>query len=243
MLLTRGVRRVFDLDAGVLHTFLQLLRDPGRVAQNYSAGIRKAYVNPFTYYLLAAAVQLFAYVLAQPVVKRFTARVFETYPSTAMFYVELWGDDAATRYAEFTSQVMQQTYTWITLFLFAVPLAIALRLMLGGKKMNLAESGVFALYTTAQMLLLTAPLTLIYLVADSIWVHQALVYPLMFGYTGYAVYCYFGRSLRTLIGGTVAVFGAFAIFFCSMILHVIVMIIMEVGVDRFVEAAQASATM
>lgn len=237
-----GFRRVFDLDSGLLHTFWQLIRDPARVAQNYSAGIRKPYVNPFTYFILAAALQLLGYTFAQPAVIDATAELFESNPESVALYVELWGEEAPARYVAVTSGVMQQAYTWITFCFFAVPLAITLRLLMGGKNMNLAEAGVFSTYATAQMLFATFPLLLVITVGRDLTTHQFLVYPTMIGWIGYAVYRYFGGSVRTVLLGGLAVVLSFVSFIVMMTLVLVGMVIAEVGIERFLEAAKVSAT-
>ncbi|HZG42566.1 MAG TPA: DUF3667 domain-containing protein [Longimicrobium sp.] len=56
LVLRNVVSTVFGLDRGLLHTFLSLSRNPGRVAGDYVAGATVSYTNPASYLLLCASI-------------------------------------------------------------------------------------------------------------------------------------------------------------------------------------------
>jgi hypothetical protein len=56
LVLRNVVSTVFGLNRGLLHTFLSLIRNPGRVAGDYVAGATVSYTNPVSYLLLCASI-------------------------------------------------------------------------------------------------------------------------------------------------------------------------------------------
>ena len=240
-LIRRGITRVFDLDAGLLHTFLELFRRPGQVARDYAGGVRRPYVNPFTYFVLAAAVQIIGMRTMWDPMARALSESVPTLPDERNIYFHIFGESWAQEYIELTLSFMAQTYTWMALVFFAIPLAVALRLLMGKRLINLAEGIVFSLYTSGHMLLITATAVVIVAVTDSIWYHQMAVYPLMIVWTMYAIVSYFGRSVRTFVTGGIAMVLAFLCFFLANIIGMLVNMVLTVGVDRIAEAFQALA--
>lgn len=240
-LLRRGISRVFDLDAGLLYTFLELFRHPGRVARDYASGIRRPYVNPFTYFVLAAAVQIVGMRIMWDPMTRALSKYAITLEDEKNIYFHIFGENWAQEYIEITLSFMAQTYTWMALVFFAIPLAVALRLLMGKRLINLAEGMVFALYTSGHMLLLTATAVWVVVFTDSIWYQQVMVYPIMIGWTMYAIVSYFGRLARTFVTGGVAVVVAFLCFFLAITIGMLVNMVITVGVEQIIEAFQALA--
>lgn len=236
MLFRRGLSRVFDLDAGLLHTFLALFRHPGRVARDYADGIRKPYVNPFTYFLLGAALQLAVQYFTYDVMVEMNRQMLTQDPATNAMFTQLLGEeDMVARYTDLSVQALQQTYTWMAFLFFTIPLAIGLRIFLAGRTATLAQTGVLATYMTGHMLILTAPAAFLLVATGSLLVHQVTVFSTMLGWSGYAIVRYFGWSARTAVGGGISVVVSFLIFFISLVTTFYVFLLMEVGVEQFLE--------
>ncbi len=238
-LIRRGISRVFDLDAGLLHTFLELFRRPGQVARDYASGIRQPYVNPFTYFVLAAAVQIIGLSIVHEPMSQWLATSLTETPQDSNIWYHIFGEDWAQEYVNLTMSFMAQTYTWMTFVFFAIPLAVALRFLMGKRRMNLAEGIVFSLYVSGQLLLITATAIGLVLATGSMWYQQVAVYPLMFTWTMYAIFSYFGRSLKTFITGGVAMILAFVCFFLANAIGMLVNMVVTVGPDRIIEAFQS----
>jgi len=236
MLARRGLSRVFDLDAGLLHTFLALFRHPGRLAHNYADGIRKPYVNPFTYFLLGAALQLAVQYFTYDAMVELNRQTLSQDPTTSAIFSQLLGEeDMVARYTDLVVQTMQQTYTWMAFLFFTIPLAIGLRVFLAGRTATLAQTGVLATYMTGHILLLTAPVAFVLVATGSLVVHQVTVFSIMIGWSGYAIVQYFGWSARTAVGGGISVIVSFVFFFISLVVAFYIFLIMEVGVERLLE--------
>ena len=56
LVLRNVVSTVFGLNRGLMHTFLSLSRNPGRVVADYVAGATVSYTNPVSYLLLCASI-------------------------------------------------------------------------------------------------------------------------------------------------------------------------------------------
>jgi hypothetical protein len=240
-LLRRGFTRVFDLDDGLLHTFLELFRRPGGVAKDYASGIRRPYVNPFTYFVLAAAIQIVGMRIMWEPMSRALSEYAITLEDENNIYFHIFGENWAQEYTELTLSFMAQTYTWMAFMFFAIPLAVALRLFMGKRLMNLAEGMVFALYTSGHMLLLTVTAVWVVVFTDSIWYQQVMVYPIMIGWTMYAIVSYFGRSARTFVIGGVAMVLAVLCYLLATTIGMVVNTVAAVGIDQIVAAFQQMA--
>ena len=240
-LLRRGISRVFDLDAGLLHTFLELFRSPGQVARDYASGIRQPYVNPFNYFVLAAAVQIIGLSIVHEPMSQWLATSLTEASQDSNIWYHIFGEDWAQEYVNLTMSFMAQMYTWMAFVFFAIPLAVALRFLMGKRRMNLAEGIVFSLYVSGQLLLITATAIGLVLATGSMWYQQVAVYPMMFTWTMYAIFSYFGRSLKTFVTGGVAMILAFVCFFLANTIGMLVNMVVTVGLDRIVNAFQSLA--
>jgi hypothetical protein len=69
-ILLRFSENLFNFDSAFLRTWLGLTRHPGHVCREYIQGRRKAYMNPFGYFLLAITVSV---IVGQSVSKLFHA--------------------------------------------------------------------------------------------------------------------------------------------------------------------------
>jgi hypothetical protein len=241
-LIQRGISRVFDLDHGLLHTFLELFRRPGAVAKDYATGIRHPYVNPFTYFVLAAAVQVVAQTLMRGPMSTFMRGIVAEVPQEQNIFYYMLGDNWVQEYVELLLNFTTQAYTWMAFVFFAIPFAVALRFFMGKRRINLAEGLVFSLYVSAQMLLITAVIALVAVISNSIWLQQALVYPAMFIWAIYAMFSYFGRSVKTFVTGGVAVILTFMCFASSLAVGMLTYVVTTVGTDRIAAALQQMAS-
>jgi hypothetical protein len=158
--------RVTDLESGLLHTAIAMLRRPGTVCREYVMGKQKIYSNPLTYYFLGAAAQILAYwtmdnVLRQNIIEQFELQS-ASIPNTARLE-ELLGRPLAEAYADSYISAMMQGYAYVGLFAFVLPFAVLLWFLHGalGERFRVGETFVFALFTFSQMLFLTALLGLV----------------------------------------------------------------------------------
>jgi hypothetical protein len=237
----RGFRRVFDLEGGLLHTFVSLFRDPGAVARDYVRGIRSPYINPFTYFLLAAAVQLIFQRITRDAMVGVMANAYAAMPETMSVYKVMLGDDWLNRYVDIMINFTNSAYTWLCFVAFVLPLAILLRIFFGRKRINLAEAGVLSTYASGHLLLLTAPVSFIVIVTENLTLHTAIVIPLMVGWAVYSILCYFGWNGRTFALGTLSVILSITAFLTAMAAGMLIALILEVGPEQFVEAFQTTA--
>jgi hypothetical protein len=154
--------KVFNLDRGLWLTFLCLFIRPGQVCLDYVRGKRHPYVNPLSYFLIGASLQLASLWFSAPLIRDSVndavnqgrknpdqARMFERMD-------EMIGGDTATAMTEIYLTVIVQAYTYLALFACAVPLALALWLFHRRANYHFAEVLVFALYVVAHCLVVTA---------------------------------------------------------------------------------------
>lgn len=158
------VARLSNLERGLLHTFLAMMRHPGKVAREYVAGRQRPYVNPLSYFFLGAAAQILSFWSVQAVFRDQLIEQFEKSgvdnqnPESIQRVEELLGMPMAEALAESYISAIQQAYAYAALLFFAFPLALSLYVLhrLLGEKFRLGETTVFALFTFAQMLIITA---------------------------------------------------------------------------------------
>ena len=149
-------KRLFNLDRGLLRTFFDLFRRPGSMQRDYIRGVRSPYLNPLTYFLVAAAIQLVGLSLTEGAMRVQLEEQFNGSPLAERIGSRL-GDQPSTEFADLYFKVIKQGYTYQALLFMALPFALVLRLVTPHlkPKYNLAECTVFALYTTAHIVLIT----------------------------------------------------------------------------------------
>ena len=136
------VINLFNGDRGWAHTVAELTRRPGTVINDYLAGRRVAYTEPFKYTVGAVALALLALWLSAP-----------TMPS----------HDAKTAEAVATASEILQRYGNALLLLTVPFLAVASRLLYRARGLNLTEHGVLNAYVFAQQNLFSLPFLLLIL--------------------------------------------------------------------------------
>jgi hypothetical protein len=159
------VRRFFesaldleDLERGIGQTFLQVARNPGRVARRYVEGERKAFVNPIGYFLLTATITFLVFVLfreawvqGQAEVMRTTWQSLGIDPAEPFqpgsLYRAQFGWTSTRDLAGALFDWVQQTQTYVGLLNSVVAAAL-----LGWffPERRFAETLVFEFYVTAQ---------------------------------------------------------------------------------------------
>ncbi len=149
--------RVFNLDRGLIHTFLDLTKRPGRTARDYVNGRRSPFINPLTYFLVAATIHLLGLMIADDSIRDHFKNQIDKNTTVSAKLSEHFGDDPGGTLATLYLKVIKQAYTYLFLFFTAIPFALFLRLLAGRltPSYNLAEITIFAIYTAAHLVLLT----------------------------------------------------------------------------------------
>lgn len=186
-LVRESFSKVTDLNRGLLHTLIWMFRDPGKVAKDYISGRQREYVSPLTYFLIGAALQIFAYWLIQDGLQNMLAsRLTEVLDQQK----ELRPDQLAEAKAFFLSEAflgsfvttLQQAYTYAALLCFALPFSFLLWILhrLAGEKFNLGETLVFAMFVFGQVLILTACLTpIVFMISPALQAVLMLAYTIV----------------------------------------------------------------
>lgn len=219
--------RFISLDRGFLHTVWALTRRPGSVQRDVVEGLRRPYVNPLTYFFIAATLQLLMMTINEAAIYEAMYSQTEQTMSLTVSLMKGFIDDPAAQ-EEVVAKVMEPSfiaeqtdaslarmksmYSYLA-FLMCIPFALFLVLFLSGKthRYNFTESFVFALYSIGHIMLLTAiiaPLT----VRFSIWLHSGI------SILGYIVYCalaarrFYDGSVKSMVLTAISFIGGFIAF-------------------------------
>ena len=206
--------RVFNLERGFLHTFVQLFKRPGGVAADYAAGLTRPYTNPFAYFFLAATIQLLSVIINEPI---FLEMIRARQAAQGL-------DDPETAVTMF--KTMQRVYTYAALLTFCLPYAIALRFIHRKLRPNFAETAVYSIYTVSHIVLLTglvAPLTARFNPVMHGFV-APIFYFLMAAWSAPQFYGGSGRRFVWLTGPLAMLFGVAAFFVTLQIALVIALL-------------------
>lgn len=164
----RVFSEVTDIDRGFLHTTLGMVIRPGQVVKDYVSGRQKPYVNPLTYFLLGATLQLLVLWIIEPFMRQaidaqFSSLLADISAEKKEDLTKLYGEDPATFLADTYIFAIQNTYTYGAFFFFAIPFALLLAWShrLTGEKFRVGESLVYALFVFGHMLMLTAIVNLV----------------------------------------------------------------------------------
>ncbi|MEM6793155.1 MAG: DUF3667 domain-containing protein [Acidobacteriota bacterium] len=210
--------RVFNLERGLLHTFVDSWRRPGQTARDYVRGRRSPFVTPFTYFLVGTAMQLLAVFLNGDLLRQEVRQNIESEERVIELLAERLGDDPARRFSELYLGTIRQAYTYLFLTCMSVPFALFMRGF--GRwlkpRYNLAETLVFSLYTTAQLILVTGLAALVTMRFGST-VHLAFMLTFYFGYTPFAARGFFEGRGRPVLFVWIALVAAMATFFLALI--------------------------
>lgn len=204
--------RAFNLERGIVHTFVQMWLSPGRVARHYIDGRRRRYLNPLTYYLIAASAQLLAlWWMSEDLAVMIRAGLSET----AIAELQAAGvQDPLTWVPERYVLLIQNAYTWLGLITFVLPMTLVLRMTLGNKG-NTAEMAVFSLFVLSHVILVTAilaPLT----TQISFQLHSVVAAGLYVLFSVWAAVVCFGASLRVCCSAFLAIGAAYLSFLTTL---------------------------
>lgn len=171
------VERYLKLERGVFRTFRDLLIRPGVVARNYVDGLRRPYVNPLSYLLIASALSV---VLIPLYANQLYGEAFDVDNPQVREQMELGPRMSGGSLEELTPEQQERVEAFMAAVMAEVPrtvtdlyavmyvvlallLAGMLRLFMGGRgrQYNYAETLVFALFICAQIAVLSTVLALI----------------------------------------------------------------------------------
>jgi len=182
-----------EVDRGLLHTFVDLLRRPGATIRGYIEGRRRSYTSPLAYILIATAFSVLRAALTPETAKKLSDMNASIKPTLSLLYSPAQID------------VFLRIENLITTNKFAmdafllVPIVLSLRLLFRKHKVNLAELGVFACFTFGQATLVTILLGLPLLLFPSATVYSALFMTITLGYLVYSGIGFFGRGAGTIL--------------------------------------------
>jgi hypothetical protein len=142
-----GLGPHLNLEKGLLHTIVDLVRRPGAMLESYFAGTtRTRYTNPIAYSLMAAAVSLLVY--------GFYRVPYVAWARTSMS-ANAAGPQAEHFLHAYTEHMFEATeHTALNSILLAVPLAFIVWRLFRSPRFNLAEAFAFALYAIGTFMFL-----------------------------------------------------------------------------------------
>ena len=189
-----------EVDRGLLHTFVDLLRRPGATIRDYIRGRRRSYTSPLAYILIATAFSVLRSALTPDTAKKLADMNTSIKPVLSLIYSPAQID------------VFMRIEQLITTNKFAmdaflvVPIVLSLRFLFRKQRVNLAELGVFACYTFGQATLVTILVGLPLLFFPAASLYSAIFIATTLGYLVYAGIGFFGKGVGTVLrlGGSVA---------------------------------------
>jgi hypothetical protein len=147
---------IFHVEKGILFNTKQLLIRPGYAIRNFLVGKRKPFFNPLTYLALMILMNYLVMKLVN----------FHTYDERELLLLK---PDDANAYKEYDSTnwwIMEHAYWYMLIAVPVIGIFLFLWFNLLGRKFNLAESIIIALFTIALMTLIQ---TIMYLITG--WIH------------------------------------------------------------------------
>jgi hypothetical protein len=183
--------QLLEVDHGLMHTFVDLLRRPGAMIRGYVEGRRRKYTSPITYVLIASALSLLRSALTPDAARSIQEQAASITPTLRLVYSQAQVD------------VFMRLEDLVTTNKFAmdafmlVPIVLTLRFLFRKRGVNLAEVSVFTCYTIGQATLISVvvgtPLMLVASAKMESWLFIAAT----LGYLLYAGLGFFGRSVGT----------------------------------------------
>jgi hypothetical protein len=215
--------RLSNLDRGLLHTLIAVLRGPGAVAKDYVTGKQRPYLNPLAYFFIGAAMQLLILWLLQDVIRQKIVDSLRGNPAIAnqpqtLQLEELLGEDLPTAMVHTYIVSLNQAYSYAALLFFAFPMAILLMVLhrVSGEYFKLGETSIFALYAVGQMLVVTACATL--LITNFAPDLQVLVGPVLYLLIAWQSHSgFFKRTWLSRLMTCISVVISMGIFFASIV--------------------------
>jgi len=185
--------QLLEVDRGLLHTFVDLLRQPGRMIREYIRGRRRSYTSPLGYILIASAFSLLRATLTPGTRQQLADMnasmkpLLSTIYSPAQLDLFLRIEDAIT-----TNKFAMDAF-------LLVPIVLSLRFLFRKRNVNLAELGVFACYTFGQATLVTILIGIPLMFVGSPALYSTVFVTVTLGYLIYAGIGFFGAGVGTVI--------------------------------------------
>lgn len=199
--------RFLMFDSVLTQTLWGLARRPGATALAYVRGHRRRYVNPLSYFLIAAAVALFFF--------ESDSEMREVMNSGAAVYASIFSEAQTERFIEVVIASVKVSYAY-QLLVFVLALAGMWRLLFRRAGFTFAEALVPALYAMSQVTFVMLPLS----IADAVGISHiptvvatllsVVVSPIIMGWM--TVGFYGGRRWSTFLKGAASYFLAFAVY-------------------------------
>lgn len=145
--------QVAELDHGILHTFVDLVRAPGPMIRGYFAGRRRKYTSPLTFVLLSTGLSLLRSSL-NPREREYVDHVLKSDPVV----MDLFGKPRYEMFMQIQQFVTSNKFVFDALLL--IPVALAIRFLFRKKNLNLAEASVFTAYALGAATFLSILITL-----------------------------------------------------------------------------------
>ncbi|MEM7077671.1 MAG: DUF3667 domain-containing protein [Pseudomonadota bacterium] len=206
------LERTFNGEQGIVRTFVDMAVRPGKAVRDYLDGRRRRYVNPLSYYFIAAAAQLLALLVSgERLAEALRAGITE---EAAASLRAAGVDDPYTWVPERYEFLIQNAYTWLGLITLVLPMSLVLWILLR-RSVNFAESLVFCLFILSHIILITAllnPLT----TQISLALHSSISVLLYFVYAVWGAMVCFGRRVGVGLAGLLAIAVGYASFFFTL---------------------------
>ena len=209
-------RRVFDLKSELLYTTWRLTVAPGSVSREYVHGKRRRYIGPTTYLIVVATLSILIFTFVEDVFARFLqeewAKSLEGLPTDS----PMARIDMEAFAATYTHWLNQGTL-YFSLFMAGMS-AVLVRWVVPGwkRRYNVAETCVFAVYTTAHGFLLSIPLYALFLFggdpATQISILTLLMVFVLTGYVAIAARKFLDRRWTTVVMTWLAVLVSYLLF-------------------------------
>jgi hypothetical protein len=185
--------QLLEVDHGLLHTFVELLRRPGAVIREYIQGRRRSYTSPVTYILIATAFSLLRAALTPDATRSIEDLRNRITPTLKLIY-------SPARLEIFLRiQELVTTNKFVMDAFLLIPIALSLRFLFRKRDLNLAEVSVFTCYTFGQATLVSVIIGTPLMLVASAKVESALFIVTSLGYLLYAGLGFFGRTVGTAV--------------------------------------------
>ena len=202
--------KLLDSEQGLLPTLRFMVTRPGKVPQDFIGGQRRRYINPITFFVLAATSQLLMIwlhgdALTSMITRDMDAGLVERLLARGIENPRAW---VAERYL----LLMQNAYTWMAAIAFVLPVGLLLRVFLRRRDVNLAETLVWSFYSLGFMILLTGIVGIVALPLTGPW-HGIAIGPAVYLlYSPLAARGCFGPGIWPGLAGLLATVLGFSAF-------------------------------
>jgi hypothetical protein len=189
-----------EIDRGLLHTFVDLLRRPGAMIREYIGGRRRSYTSPLAYILIATAFSVLRAALTPETAKKLSDMNASIKPTLSLIY----NPAQIEVFLRIESLITTNKFAMDAFLL--VPIVLSLRFLFRKRNVNLAELGVFTCYTFGQATLVTIIAGLPLLLFPSATLYSGMFMAITLGYLVYSGIGFFGRGAGTVLrlAGSVA---------------------------------------